>query len=336
MKKSALFLLLASVSSLYTQEAASKPSVAQAYSNRTEKIRAKWKYNPFRNKKDSEGLLLGWQDPNAFVSRFFVGGIINPQQLFQNTKLNTDDILTAYAPTIATEAAPIAFQLNRLKMRIGVGFLAELKLHIYKYGKRQYYGNSMFLSDFLNVSLFIDFIIDDVWKLRFIPVLHNCAHGNTEYYLSPWADAPKELVDMGTESMAFELYRNWAFLTAYGGFKFAWNGPKTSSYSTLFGAYLGMDFRVPIWGYLNFVTGFFIGADYDQLQVLSRTASPYKKDGYVLHASERHWYLTAALGVGFEIDRVTVSFKYSRMRSRHVTSFRNIDSTYGAEATLFF
>ncbi|MGL5254362.1 MAG: hypothetical protein ACRC9L_05160 [Brevinema sp.] len=307
-----------------------------SYEEYVTNTRMKWKYNPFRNQKDTERVLFGWQDPNAFITRFFVGGIVGVDQMYQNTSLNTDDILVAYSPVIATEAAPIAFEIDRLKMRIGVGFLAELKLHIYEYGKRQYYGNSMFMSDFLNVTLFVDFIIDDVWKLRFSPVVHYCAHGNTDYYGSPTANAPTDLVEMGTESMSFELYHTWRFLTVYGGFKFPWNGVSTSTYSTLFGLYMGMDIRVPLWGYINFITGAYFGVDYDNFNVLRRTDSGYRENGYELISSRQEWHYAGAFGIGLEIDRLAIAFKYRRMRSRHVTSYQNIDEFYGLEATIYF
>lgn len=325
MKKSLLFFLFIIMPIYgYTKE------VSEELTARQEKVRSKWKYNPFRT-SDRERLLFGWLNPNAFITRFWIGGIPNLHSVFPNPNMKVDDISIAFAPVLATEINVIPFEVGRLKVRIGVGFLADLNFFVYKSHTRQLYGNTFLVSDFLNVSTYVDFIVDDSWKIRWLPLIHMCSHGGGDYFGDPSLGGTKEWADMGYESMGLEFYYNRNYFTFYSGMRFGMRGVFASHYSTLFSLFAGADVRVPVWGHLNFIAGLFVAADYN-------TINTVKLEGihFQTLASHKQWNPVFSTALGIELDRLTFSFKYSQMQSRHVVAFRKQDIRYGFETTIYF
>lgn len=324
MKKLLFFLFIIMPIDGYTKD------VSEELMARQEKVRAQWKYNPFRT-SSRERLLFGWQNPNAFITRFWIGGIPNLPSVFPDPNMKAHDIAIAFAPLLATELNVIPFEVGRLKVRIGVGFLADLNFFVYKSHIKQLYGNTFLVSDFLNVSTFIDFVVDDTWKIRWIPLIHLCSHGGGDYFGDPSLGGTKEWADMGYESMGFEFYYNWNYFTFYSGMRFGMRGVFESHYATLFSLFAGADVRIPVWGYLNFIAGFFVAGDYNTINTLQREGNHIET-----LASHKQWNPVFSSALGLELDRLTFSFKYSQMQSRHLVAFRKRDIRYGFETTIYF
>lgn len=249
--------------------------------------------------------------------------------MFPDPNWNLDKVLVYFSPTAATEISPIAFQVGRLKFRMGVGFLFEANLLAYK-GYSLKYGGVPFYSDFIQVSAYIDFIIDDEWKLRWQPLIHVCSHAGGDYLGDDGFDHGDKFADMGNENMGVALYRNWKWFTFYGGFGFRMITNELDAYGSLFNMFFGMDMRIPIWGKINFITGFYSAASYDEIKDFSY------KNSLELLSVHKSWYPTISIGIGIEIDRVTFGFKYIYMKSRHVLAYQTIEQRLGFETTIYF
>ncbi len=305
-----IYIYIFTPSSLYAEEAQAGSVV-------------KWSKNPFR-KSDSEMLLFGWQDPNAYLTRFWIGDIVTKNDIFIDPDWRLDKVLTYFSPTIATEISPIAFSVDRYKVRIGVAFFIELNLLAYD-GYKLTYGSVPLYSDYINVGAYIDLIVDDVWKFRWMPLVHICSHAGGDFLGDPLFDDTREgTADMGNESMSFALYRHYKGFTFYGGLGFRMITNQKDMYGTLFNAFAGMDYRVPVWNYINLIVGIYYGASYDEI-----------KDS-VTQAAARDWYHTVSTGFGIEIDRMIFGLRYINMRSRHVFSYQVREERIGFETTLFF
>ena len=328
-----LIILFGGVSNLsYAQTASEIETTKEKMDAYAEKTKAKWKYNPFRQ-TDIEKRLIGWQDPYANITRFWTGAQLNAYQLYPN--LQTEDITIYLSPTIATEFSVVAFDTERLKFRLGVGVLVELNLAAYGTKPFPKYGKNFLFTDYVQVEVYLDFIIDDSWKIRWIPVRHKCSHASGDIFGDPAFHDPDRsaYADLGYEEMIFSVYYQWSWFTFYGGLGFGYTNFKTTNYATLFTAFWGTDMRVPIWGEMNFITGLYVSADYDIINTITRIDS---HPLYQLDDSFKKWYPTISIGVGLEIDRYTVGFKYIRMRSRQVTSYRVIEERIGFEASIFY
>ena len=295
----------------------------------SQRAEVQWELNPFR-KTDKERLLFGWQDPNAFITRFWIGDIPTAQAMFPNPHWNLDSVLVYFSPTLATELSPIAFQVDRLKVHMGAGFLLEANLLAYN-GHKLKYGSVPFYSDYMQVSFYIDFIIDDEWKLRWQPIVHVCSHAGGDFLGDDGFGHGDEFADMGNENMTFALYRNWKWFTFYGGFGFRMITNSLDAYGTLFQMNFGVDMRIPIWGKINFITGLYTAANYDEIKIFS-----YENNKLNLISQQNSWYPTVSLGIGIEIDRLTLGFKYLYQRSRQVLSYQVIEQRLGFETTLYF
>ena len=326
-----IIILLGGVSNLsYAQTASDIETTKEKMDTYAEKTKAKWKFNPFR-RTDIEKRLIGWQDPYANITRFWIGSQLNANQMYPN--LHTENIVLYFSPTVATEFSVVAFDTEKLKFRLGVGVLVELNLGLYGGKKFPIYGKTFLFTDYVQVEVYLDFIIDDSWKFRWIPIRHKCSHASGDILGDPTLHDPikNAFVDLGYEEMTFSLYYNWSWFTFYGGLGFGYSNLKTTNYASIFSAFWGTDMRVPIWGDMNFIAGLYVSADYDKINTITRTDS-----GYQLDHSFTKWYPTISIGVGLEIDRYILGFKYIRMRSRQVTSYRVIEERIGFEATIFY
>lgn len=326
MKKFLLILCSLFVSLGHSQENAPKESPTKAYDSQVEKTKTQWKYNPFR-KSAKEMLLFGWQNPHSYITRFWVGGVVD---MFP-ASYQSEYAQVGFTPVLATEVNAIPFRIgNRVKINIGVGFLAELYFMAFQSPVRKPYGNVHMQSDVLNVALFIDVIIDESWRIRFSPITHYCSHISGDFMGDSGAGV-NSVKDYGYEGGTLELYYNWKFLTAYGGFRFGERGYKTSNYSTPFAFFTGVDFRIPLWGAMNFIAGLYLAAEYNYFADIDRSTLKL-----IVNDSYSVWDLAASLAVGLEIDRIAFSFRYSSMRSRQLTTYTKMDQRYGFETTLYF
>lgn len=334
MKNLLLVLFFITTSGIYAQQSAAEtPSKGtKAYDQQVEKTKTQWKYNPFR-KSAKEMLLFGWQNPYSFISRFWIGGIVDLKQMFPTPAYGMENAWIAFTPALATEINVIPFRVgDRLKINIGIGFLAELYFLVFKLPTSQRHGNVHLQSDVLNVSVFIDFIVDDTWRIRLIPIAHHCSHGGGDYYGDPSLGGNTRIVDYGYEGGTAELYYNWKFITAYGGLRFAISQHYRGEYATLFALFTGVDFRVPIWGAINFIAGIYVAAEYNTFNTLDHRAV----NDIRLISSYKSWDPLVSLGVGIEIDRISFAFRYKNQRSRSVVSYEKIDQRYGFETTIYF
>ena len=250
----------------------------QKMKEHTEKTRAQWKYNPFRVSA-AEKKLVGWLDPNNFVSALWVGDVLSAEQNLTDPNWNLDKVALYYSMKVATEVNPIAFTIDNFTFRMGVAFSADIQL--IGYGDYNHlYGSDIIISDYMRISMHFDFIWDEKLKFRWTPMVHECAHVSGDYLGdSGFDDGIKRGVpDLGIEGMMFELYYNWRFFTFYGGIQFNYHSPSDPSvnwitaYATLFGFHIGTDVRIPVWGQINFITGIHFGLNYDMVRIIEARA----------------------------------------------------------------
>ncbi|MGL4676692.1 MAG: hypothetical protein ACRCWI_03390, partial [Brevinema sp.] len=321
-------------STIFTQEEIVKPqTVLEKMEEDITTTKAQWRYNPFR-KSDTERKLIGWLDPNNFVSQLWVGDVLSKYNNFPDPHWNLDKAYIFYGMKIATEVNPIAFTVNNFTFRLGVAYFVDLQLLGYSEGFTHKYGGDIIISDYMRINFHFDFLIGDRFKFRWTPLYHECAHVSGDYQGDPDFDPETKsaIPDLGLEGMKFEAYYNYGYFTFYGGINFTYNGGGT--YKTLIGMNFGTDVRIPVWGEINFIMGFHVGANYDRLWIIdagTETDTPNTSDTYITR-----WYPTIVTGIGFEIDRFIIGAKYSRMRSRHMISYTTIDERIGIDISILF
>ena len=312
----------------------------QKMKEHTEKTRTVWKYNPFRV-STAEKKLIGWLDPNSYITSFWVGDILSKEQNLIDPNWNLDNAYIFYSIKVASEVNPIAFTIDNFTFRVGVAYSADIVLLAYSGVSHLYGAGGVIISDYMRINLHFDFIWDEKLKFRWVPLFHECAHVSGDYQGDPGFDPEykKTIPDLGIEGMMFELFYNWEFFTFYGGIQFNYNRPNdpilnwVTPYATLFGFHIGTDVRVPVWGQINFIAGIHFGLNYDLIRKLEA-----RSDGSTFDVIEesKGWYPTIVIGTGFEFDRFTISAKYSRMRSKHIISYTTYEEKIGIDLSIFF
>lgn len=314
--------------SLYSQD-------NEAMDSNTKEVKSKWLFNPFRA-YDTDKYLYGWLDPYVYNSKYWIGDIFNIEEMYTNPNYNFDNMAFFHQPTLGSEIYPIAFNYkDKHRFRIGVGYLTQFFLSVYKPHSSVLYGESLFFGTYMQVELYFDYIYNDTLRFRFTPVRHICTHiggdilGDDKLY-----DRNKEeFRDSSIEFMHFSLNYKYVYFSFYGGFSFAITGFYESNFVNLFSLYYGTDFRYPLWGEISLITGFYFGLDYDRINTVERTANP---DGYKIIYSYDKLYPSIAFGIGVEIYRFTIGLKYEYMRSRQLYAYRSMENKLGVEVTLFF
>ena len=291
---------------------------------------AKWNYNPFR-KTDTEVKMIGWMDPNNFITSLWVGDVLSKYENLTDPNWQLDNAYIFYTMKVGTEINPISFTIKNFTFRMGIAYFADIQLLGYSGGVEHKYGADIGISDYMRINFHFDFIWNDNLKFRWIPLYHECAHVSGDYQADDGFDpvGQNAIPDLGIEGMGFELYYNWGFFTFYGGINFTYQGIDTDAYATLFGLKVGMDMRIPVWGKINFITGLHFGANYDLIQ-----KAPAK--GLPVNESYTQWYPTVGIGIGFEFDRYIIGMKYTLMRSRHMISYTTMDERIGIDVSIFF
>lgn len=339
--KQFLLILLLSTTVGYGQETTAEEkegaiaTMDRQMAEHTEKTRAQWNYNPFR-KSDTERKLVGWMDPNNFITSLWVGDLLSKHENFTDPNWQLDKVSMFYSMKIGTEVNPISFTINNFTFRLGVAFFADIQLLVYNGEVTHVYGEDLIISDYMRINMHFDFLWGDKLKFRWTPMYHECAHISGDYMGDPGfrQNGKNEIGDLGIEGMGFELYYNWGFFTFYGGFNFTYQGIDTDAYATLFGFKVGTDMRIPIWGQINFITGIHLGANYDLVQ--TRTTGDPMGAGHTLTSSYKKWYPVVGIGIGFEFDRFIIGMKYSLMRSRHIISHETMEEKIGVDISIFF
>lgn len=297
-------------------------------------VQNKWRFNPFRY--ETLKRLYGWLDPEVYNSKYWIGDIFNIENMYPKYEYRFDKMAFYHQPTLATEINPIdILYKDNHRFRIGVGFLTQFYLSVYKPNFSIYYGESLFFGTYMQTELYFDYIYKESLRFRFTPVRHVCAHiggdilGDYELY-----DINKEeFRDSSIESMNFAIYYNYGYFTFYGGFSFAMSGFNESNFINLFKISYGTDFRLPIWGEISLITGIYAALDYDKINFVYR-AHNFK--GYRITDSYNKCYPFVAVGIGIEVYRFTLGIKYEYNRSRQLYAYRKMESKLGLEATLFF
>ena len=300
----------------------------QKMKEHTEKTEAQWKYNPFRVSA-AEKKLIGWLDPNSFITSLWIGYLLSKEQNLTDPNWNLDKSWIFYSIKVGSEVNPIAFTIDNFTFRLGVAYSADIQLIGYKDFYHDY-GADIIISDYMRINMHFDFIWDEKLKFRWTPMVHECAHVSGDYQGDPdFSEEGKDTIgDLANESMMFELFYNWRFFTFYGGVQF--NYASYGVYATLFGFNVGTDIRVPVWGKINFVTGIHFGMNYDEVRTTTVVG------GSNTAVETRAWYPTIVVGAGFEFDRFIISAKYSRMRSKHMVSYTTYEEKVGMDMSIFF
>ena len=322
------FLFLFLIKPVYTQI----DTFDEKATEKIEKTKAEWQYNPFK-KVDGEKKLTGWLDPNSYLMRFWIGDIISKNETLADPAWNIDDSIVFFSVTAVADINPIAFRIDDWMFRVGVSFLVDLQFILYEKGSEPLYGlnGSIIMSDYMRVSLHFDAIYNDSLKIRFAPLSHSCAHASGDYMGDfGFSDIYKNRVtDLAIEGMIIEAFYNWNYFTFYGGINFTYSGLDKAPYATIFGANIGTDVRIPIWGEINFITGFYFALNYDLIREYNmRTGELYSENEQLNPA--------IVVGVGIEIYNYTAGIKYSRMQSRQPISYATVEEYWGFETTIYF
>ncbi len=328
-----IFILILATASINASE--TNETALEKMNEMTKAAEVKWKYNPLRS-THLERLMVGWQDPYANITRFWIGANLNAHGVFPNPNFHIDDIMAFFTPTIATELSAIAFDADRLKFRMGIGVLIDLNMGVYK-EHIPLYGQNFVFSDNVQVEVFVDFYIDEVWKVRWLPLIHRCNHNSGDWYGDPALYDPESTPygDTGNEAMGFQLFYNYGWLTFYGGFDFNINYGFAPTFVTLFAAHYGTDLRVPVWGQINFITGFYLAGEYTEYNDKTRTTVDGVTETTVTD-TYKQWNYIASVGIGFEIYNYTIGAKYIKRPSTQIHSHTAYDEKVGLEITILY
>lgn len=322
-----IFIFIIFCYSLYAQD-----NIKDKMDSHIENVKTQWRYNPFRY--ETYKRLYGWLDPDAYNSKYWIGDILNIENLYPKYEYRFDKTIFFHTPTLATEINPIDFLYkDNHRIRIGVGFLCNFFLSVYKPDFQIYYGESLFYGTYIQAELYFDYIYNDSLRFRFTPVRHICSHigGDILGDSTLYDKTAEEFRDSSVEQMHFSTHYKYGYFTFYGGFAFAMSGFNESNFVNLFKIYYGTDFRYPIWGEISLITGLYISADYDKINTVYREAKSYR-----ILESYNKLFPSIAVGIGFEIYRFTIGIKYEYYRSRQLYAYRKLESKLGAEVTLFF
>ncbi len=343
-KNLTIFIFILSIGVLYSQEAeqiSNSNTLVEKMDNYTAEKEKKWSYNPFRS-TEIERRMVGWQDPNANITRFWVGNIFNAKSIYSNPNFFVDEVMLFMTPTLATEFTVIPLKTGRFKFNIGVAFLIDINMIVYS-ERRQRHGANLIMSDNMKVEGYIDMIIDDTWKIRFLPIIHRCDHIAGDWYGDPalYNAYEDEYCDTGYENMGIQAFKIFGWFTFYGGLEGSFNyliPAIPSTFATMFSAHVGTDIRVPIWGKMNFIAGFYLAADYREYNEKYKEIDPETQISgeEVITKTYHKWAPVFSIGAGIEIDRYSLGIKYIRRPSQQSHSHREIEEKIGAEATFIF
>lgn len=311
-------------------------SIIEKMDNYTAEKKALWQgFQPFR-RTEAERRMVGWQDPHANISRFWIGDSLNAEAMYGEA-FHTDDISAYFTPTVAMEFTAVPVDIGNVKLRLGLGLLMDLNMCVYN-EYMPLYGKNFIFSDYVQVEVHLDVIINDIWKVRLIPLRHGCQHNSGDYYGDPllYDLETTGFADSGNEGMALQVFNLFGWFTFYGGIEANYHYLFEPTFVTLFGAHIGTDMRFPIWGDLSIIAGIY--ASYDYIQYAERVKELNDEGVYVpslIGDPEKEWKPTVSVGIGVEIDRMTFSFKYMRRPSQQLHSHREIEERIGFEGAVY-
>ncbi len=316
-------------------------SIIEKMENYSEKKKTNSSYNPFRT-TEIERRMVGWQDPNANITRFWIGSVLTAKNMYANENFLVDNIMLYMTPTIASEFALIPFKIADFKFFVGIGFMLDFNMSVYQNHIPRHGVNSIF-SDHMQVEVYIDMIIKEAWKIRFIPLRHRCDHIAGDWYGDPalYNAYSDDYCDTGYENIALQVFNIFGWFTFYGGLEGNINSiipAIPSTFATVFAAHIGTDVRIPIWREISFIAGFYIAANYREYNEKYKTIDEYSLLSYeaIITDTYHKWHPNISIGLGIEIDRYTIGLKYLRKQSEQLHSHKQIEEKLGAEVTFIF
>ena len=268
--------------------------------------------NPFRV-YEVDKYYMGWQDPRAFIGRLLFAKNFDVEKNLTtiSPEANWDfkSVAMYIEGRIATE---IMFYRNKY-FSVGMGAGMEISI----------LGRKSVLFDVYDFSGQFD-LFADLWlqnltginlKIRFIPMYHQSTH---------LVDGFKGDVGMKSgSSYEFASISTYYYInrfTIYGGIEFSYNAVGNSP--QLFRFHTGLDYRLPIYKEINFITGINVGAILD------------KKDK--LELIKENWHAAVNVAAGIEFYRFAIALKFGYGKPRGASSYFGYESKIGSEISLLF
>ncbi|MGL5721769.1 MAG: hypothetical protein ACRCY4_05150 [Brevinema sp.] len=258
---------------------------------------------------DEDRYFIGWQNPRAFITRFFV--FTNFQ--LTNALLARDPINVArwnFPGVLTAMDARISTEIYLIRSRY-VGVLVAGALEIPMLARMDTVSVFAVTGE---AALTFEFYLPKDWRIRFTPVFHQSTH-----LADGFRGDPRTFDLLSYEFMAFELYKRWKWFTFYGGIEITYNSPAERLLRLRM--HVGTDFRYPIWNEIGFITGINIGMLYDE----------HIRE----NPSAEGVHPAINFAVGFEFSRVMLAIKISYQRPFEAPSYDFQQTKIGIEASFF-
>lgn len=301
----------------------------------TTSIRIQWHKNPFRD-FESDRYFYPWLDPDSYNSSFWMGSILNMEELYDAKKFKLDSVSFYHAPKLGTELTLFSLHLKDAvhRFNLSLGFFVDFTFLSYQKGTDQLYGRSFLFSTFMQVEPFIDYIYKDRLRVRVSPVKHICYHMGGDILGDPslYDRSVEEFRDAGFEQVHLAAAYRWGWFTFHGGLSVGYSGYQKANIVNVMNMNAGTELRFPIWGEISLLAGFLAGVNLDLLNTVSRPAAG---TGYTVTAASYEWTPQVAVGLGVEIYRMVFGLKYELQRSRQMYAYRRMEQRLGFAATLF-
>lgn len=304
----------------------------------TKSVRIQWPVNPFRD-FEQDRYFYPWNDYDSYNSSFWLGSILNMEELYDADTFKLDSVSFYHAPKLGTELTLFSLGVDGYgggghRFNLSLGFFAEFTFLSYNKGTDQLYGRSFLFGTFMQVEPFIDYIYKDTFRLRFSPCKHICYHMGGDILGDPslYDRDVEEFRDAGFEQVHVAAAYRWGWFTFHGGVSAAYSGYRKANIVNVLNMNAGAEFRFPLWGEINLLAGFVVGTNLDLINTISR---PTAGTGYTPTASSYEWTPVVSVGLGIEIYRMVFGGKYEMQRSRQMYAYRHVEHRFGLAATLF-
>ena len=268
--------------------------------------------NPFRI-YEVDKFYIGWQDPRAFIGRLLFAKNFNVKNNLTAISPEADwDFKSVSLYIEGRLASEIMFYRNKY-FSVGMGAGMEISILGRKSGLFDVYD---FSGQF---DLFADLWLQNITginlKIRFIPMYHQSTH---------LVDGFKGDINIKSGSsyefsslLAYYYINNF---TIYGGIEFSYNAVGNSP--QLFRFHTGLDYRLPLYKEINFITGINLASIFD------------KKDR--LKLIKETWHAAINIAIGIEFYRYTIALKFGYQKPRGASSYFGYEAKLGAEIGLLF
>lgn len=311
MKKSILIIVLFSAITLYSQNNDSTTDNIIGNNNTNEDNSYNFT-NPFRI-YNIDKYYTGWQDPRAFIGRLYFSKNFDLEKNLMKRYSNTDWDFGGVSVNIEGRvASEIMFYRNKY-FSVGAAAAIEILMLGRTDGRFDVYDLSGQFAAY--VDLWLKNIIGIDLKIRIYPVYHQSTH------LVDGFRGKIEIRNGSSYEFASALvYYYLDNFTIYGGVEGTFNA--IGNGAPLFRGHVGLDYRYPIYEYINFITGINVAAIYDKVDRLKLIKEP--------------WHAAVNFGIGVEFYRYTISLKVSFQRPRGASTYFDYATQVGAELSLFF